>query len=180
MLAAGIESEIQNRYSVVRSALPNACQLAVLHIGPEQTAMAFGDHHEAAQIALLAIGWQSIASDYFKHAPATALELENAIVTVEDEIARARSMLHGNWQLHTTDAALREIAVLSGVTESSPMVLSIEAMEQTFDRMAQVALGRPAAQSGLPASNEFAARLLILRELMHHLQFSTLTCHLGA
>lgn len=175
MLAAEIENEIQSRYLAVRSALPNARQLAVLNIGPEQTAMAFGKPGEAVQIVLLEIGWQSIADGYFKHAPATALELENAIVTVEDEIARARSMLHGNWQLHTTDAALREIAVLSGVTESSRMVLSLEAMEQTFDRMAQVALGRPAAQSGLPAGNEFAARLLILRELMHHLQFPTIT-----
>jgi len=176
MLASGIENEIRSRYRAVRSALSDASQLAVLHIGPEQTAVALGDHHEAAQIALLAIGSKTIADDYFKHAPATALELENAIVVVEDEIARAQSMLRGSWPLHTNDTALREIAVLAGVTESSQMVLSIEAIEQTFDRMASVALGRPAAQSGLPASNEFSARLLVLRELMHHLQFSAITC----
>lgn len=177
MPAAGIESEIRSRYSVVRSALSDARQLAVLHVGPEQTAVALGDHDQAVQIALLAIGSKTIADDYFKHTPATALELENAIVVVEDEIARARSILRGSWQLHTTDAALCEIAALSGITASSQMVLSIEAVEQTFERMASVALGRPAAQSGLPAGNEFAARLLILREFMHHRQFPTITCH---
>ena len=180
MLAPEIESETQKSYRVVRAALPDATPLAVLHIGPRQTTVALGDQSEAARIVVLEIGAQVIADGCFKHAPATALELENAIAIVEDEIAQARPLLPGDLALYTADAQLREIALLSGITESEAMVLSREAMEQTFDRMASVALGRPAAQSGLPTDNEFAARLLILRELMHHLQFSTITCHDGA
>jgi hypothetical protein len=48
-------------------------------------------------------------------------------------------------------------------------------MERTFDRLAQVSLGRPASSEGLPASNSFSATLLILREFMHHLQFAGIT-----
>jgi hypothetical protein len=38
-----------------------------------------------------------------------------------------------------------------------------------------VVQGMPAAHEGLPANNRFATALLILREFMHHLQFSHVT-----
>ena len=177
MLAPEIESETQKSYRAVRTALQDATPIAVLHIGPRQTTVALGDQPEAARVVVLEIGAQAITNRCFKHAPATALELENAIAIVEDEIARARPALPGDVPLHTADAALSEIARLSGIAKSEAMVLSRDAVELTFERMASVALGSPAARSGLPTDNEFSARLLILRELMHHLQFSTITCH---
>ena len=73
------------------------------------------------------------------------------------------------------DAAIREIALIAGVAEAAEMALSREAVEQTFDRFSGVVLGRPAATEGLPAGGAFAATLLILREPMHHLQFSSIT-----
>lgn len=175
-----MEGTVYSRYLAVRSALPDAPLTAVLHIGARQTGVAIGDRRAATRVVVLEIGSQAIADDYFKHLPATALELENAIVVVEDEIARTRSMLPSDVALHTADTALGEIARLAGVTENATMVVSRDAVEQTFERLAAVALGRPAARSGLPTDNEFAARLLILRELMHHLQFSTITCHRAA
>jgi hypothetical protein len=36
-------------------------------------------------------------------------------------------------------------------------------------------MGRPPASEGLPAGGAFAATLLILRELMHHLKFAAIT-----
>lgn len=55
------------------------------------------------------------------------------------------------------------------------MQVSIEAMERSFDRLTSVALGRPASHEGIPSSNAFTATLLILREFMHHLQFTSIT-----
>lgn len=177
---ADIQSETWQSYRTVRSALPPTTRIGVLHIGPRQSAVALGDGSAAERMVTLAIGWQTIADGFFKHSPATALELENAIAIVEDEVAQARPSLPGDLALHTADAQLREIARLSGIAESAAVILSRDAMEQTFERLVAVAQGRPAAQSGLPTDNEFAARLLILREFMHHLQFSTITCHDGA
>ena len=175
-----IENEARQGDRTVRSALPPAARIGVLHIGARQTTVAFGDGFAAERTVTLTIGAQTIADGYFEHVPATALELENAIAIVEDEIARARPSLPGDLALHTADAPLCEIARLAGVTESATMILSRDAVEQTFERLAAVALGRPAARSGLPTGNEFAARLLILREFMHHLQFTAITCHRGA
>jgi NADP-dependent 3-hydroxy acid dehydrogenase YdfG len=54
--------------------------------------------------------------------------------------------------------------------------LSTEAMERVFDRLAAVVTGSSAARQGIPAGREFAATLLILREFMHHLRFTSITC----
>ncbi len=55
------------------------------------------------------------------------------------------------------------------------MHLSLEAIERTLDRLAQLALVRPASLSNLPSNNRFTATRLILREFMHHLQFDDIT-----
>ena len=95
-------------------------------------------------------------------------------MVVEDEVTRAREAASGS-ALHTMDGAIRRIALLAGVAESPEMALSLEAVEKTFDRLSGVVLGRPATSEGLPAGGAFAATLLILRELMHHLKFAAIT-----
>ena len=92
-------------------------------------------------------------------------------------MTRARPLMTRDTRLTTTDPAIRHIAVLAGVTESPRMALSLEAMERTFDRLAQVSLGRSASLEGLPESPDFAATLLILREFMHHLQFAEISIY---
>jgi hypothetical protein len=76
--------------------------------------------------------------------------------------------------LFTKDASIRELALIAGVSDQSEMVLSLEAVEQTFDLLASLVLGRPASSAGIPTHLEFAATLLILREFMHHLKFDSI------
>ncbi|MDA7416713.1 hypothetical protein PGB34_10085 [Xenophilus arseniciresistens] len=45
----------------------------------------------------------------------------------------------------------------------------LAAVEAAFSRLSDLALGRPAAQAGVPDTPEFAIGLLIVREAMHHL-----------
>jgi hypothetical protein len=52
------------------------------------------------------------------------------------------------------------------VPPSAKASLSVEVVEQMFTRLA-------AGVRGLPAGGEFSATLLILRELMHHLGFTS-------
>ena len=79
------------------------------------------------------------------------LGLEDAIATVEDEIARVRPGTHEI--LETSDARIRALA--GGLDP-----LTIEAVEQDFQRL---------AASGVPADREAAAALVSVREEMHHL-----------
>ena len=172
---SGFESTIRMDYSSVRSGLSDDRPITVFHIGTEQTFVASGKGREPETIMALAIGALKTSTDFFKHNPPSPLELENAIMTVEDEIARARAIVDDGSTLFTRDVEIREITRIAGLPDQPELTLLVETMERTFDRLAAVSLGRPAAHEGLPGSTAFAATLLILREFMHHMKFSSIT-----
>ncbi len=170
-----MKNEIRQRYGVLRPGSAEGKRITVLHIGEEQTALATGAGAEPQALLVLAIGSRKTAADFFKHAPPTPGEIESAIMLVEDEVSRARSMLAGDSRLLTTDVAVRELAHIAGVTDGPELMLSLEAVERLFDLLAALSQGRPASSAGIPADTVFAARLLILREFMHHLKFTSIT-----
>ena len=118
---------------------------------------------EATELAgtVLAIGFRRLAREHFKHQPPSAFEIEGAIAAIEDEIARAQPPR--GMRPVTHDAMVREIALDAGVSPGPVMVLAREAVEQAFER----ALRRP-------PDNERMAALLILRELVHHLDIASI------
>lgn len=175
-LAADIAAETRKRYCTLRARIPTAgVRTTVLHIGIERTGVLAGCDVEPEAVLVLEIGSGKTARDHFRHVPPTPVELENAIVTVEDEIARARARTRKRSTLLTTDTAIREIALVAGIRNGAEMTLTLDAVEQTFERLVALTLGRRAISEGIPASGEFAATLMILREFMHHLQFSSIS-----
>jgi exopolyphosphatase/pppGpp-phosphohydrolase len=170
-----MENEIRLRYGATRLGILGGTSITVLHIGEEQTAVATGTTTEPDAVLLLSIGSKRTAADFFKHTPPTPGELENAIMVVEDEVTRLRAITKADSTLFTSDAAIREIAIISGVPDRSELILTIEAMERSFEKLAAITLGKPASSAGIPANPAFAATLLIVRELMHHLQFASVT-----
>jgi exopolyphosphatase/pppGpp-phosphohydrolase len=176
-----MDHEIRRQYGVLRQAYPPGEPITVLHIGTDQTALATGTGEKADAVMLLAIGSRRTATDFFKHAPPLPNELETAIMVVEDEVTRARKMVAGHAMLLTADADIRDIARIArvsagdddGMVVTNLPALPIEAVERVFDLLVAVSLGRPASSAGIPLHPEFAATLLILRELMHHLQFAS-------
>lgn len=144
----------------------------LLHIGAEQTDIIVRSAEQKDLNMPLALGSQLTALAYFRHTPPTPAEMENAIMVVEDELMRVRRDIPEGARLSSSDNDIRAIARLAGVAENEEMWLSVDAVERTFDRLALVISGRPASFEGIPAGNNFAATLLILREFMHHLQFA--------
>ena len=113
----------------------------------------------------LAIGWSTIARAFRRDQP-SPLELENAIAAIEDEIARAAGSLGADGVVATAEETVRDIALAAGIAPGEEMILTIDAVERTFER-----LTRP---PGIAADRRFAATLVILRELMHHLQIASI------
>jgi hypothetical protein len=144
----------------------------LLTIGTEQTVLM--TKSEPSKIVKLAIGFRKTAADHFRHVPPSSADMENAIAAVEDEVMRLRSITADDSQLTTTDSIIRQIAILAGVTNAPEMSLSREAAELTFGRLVAIVNGRPAAAEGLPSDPDFSATLLILREILHHLQFASI------
>ena len=120
----------------------------------------------------LPLGAVRTARDCFRHTPPNALEIETAIMVVEDEVMPLRAQLAGGSALCSSDAGVAQIALLAGVSPGDS--LSLDALERVFNRLADVASGAPVASSGLPADPAFAARLVILREFMHHAGFDAI------
>lgn len=149
--------------------------LAVLHIGAEQTIVMQGGEVEPRAVLTLPIGARTTAAAYFKGLHARPMEIERAIAAVEDEVMKLRALIPDKAKLCTTDTAIAEIAVLAGAQKAPLMQLSLDAMERVFDRWTAVAMGRPVTQDDVPTSPPFAATLLILREFMHHLEFGEIT-----
>lgn len=168
------DAEVQRRYTLIRAGVADVAPITVLHIGEEQTIVATENGIEPPVVMVLAIGSRKTAHSYFKQEPPTPGEMENAIMAVEDEVIRARPLVAGS-RLFTTDPSIREIALIGGDTDEPELDLTLDAVERTFDRLASVVLGKPAAPEGIPVSATFAVTLLILREFMHHLQFSSIT-----
>jgi hypothetical protein len=131
-----------------------------LHIGERETSVTLAADMPSGETLTLPLGFAGIAAAHFRHDPPSEAEMENAAGSA----------------LRSADPALREIALLAGVAPAPAMVLSTEAMERVFDRLAAVVTGSSAARQGIPAGREFAATLLILREFMHHLRFTSITC----
>ncbi len=130
-----------------------------LDIGARHTEARTG--REAAQLAL---GWVVTPQACFFHDPPTPAELERAIEMVEEEVMRTHGAGPSEPLLRASGDALREVADAAGGADR----LSLDAVEQMFQRIASVSLGDPSAGRGLPSGMRFVATLLILREFMHH------------
>src|SRR5687768_7700129 len=112
--------------------------------------------------ATLLVGWRTISRDYFRKDPPSPLDLENAIAAIEDEIDRTHKTVDRGLAVVTTEETIRDIALASGLAAGQEVVLPLDAVERTYSRMTE--------RAGLPGNPRFAATVLLLRELMHHLQ----------
>jgi exopolyphosphatase/pppGpp-phosphohydrolase len=149
-------------------------QRTSLHIGEVETAITMDCPSMPSARLVIPLGSIKIAREHFKHQPPTALEMEHAIEAIEDELFRIRESVASGSTLFTADESIRQIARVAGIDDQREPHLSRELVEQTFDRLAALAMGRPITQDRIPTDLRFAATLLILREFMHHLQFSSI------
>lgn len=110
----------------------------------------------------LVFGLSAMTPGPFRRDPPTLLELEQAIMVVEEALMplAARIPSHPRLILHSPLPLAR---ILGG------QELSRARIEQLFGQYVAMVEGDPLAVADLPKQREFAALLLILREWMHHM-----------
>ena len=169
------ELEIRRCYCAIRSRIPTlGVQATLLHVGKERTGVVTGNYAAPEGVLMLEIGSHRLAREHFRHLAPTEAELEGAIATIEDELARAGPILRNRSTLFTTDEVIRQIATTAGVPANASMILRLELVEQTFGRFVSEAFRHSPRSNAFPLDRESAATLLILREFMHHLQFGSI------
>ncbi|MGR6771555.1 hypothetical protein ACU36R_07985 [Pectobacterium brasiliense] len=165
---------LQQAYSLARQRVASGVPVTVLYIGEQQTTVVCGTSSQPSATLQLTIGFDKTAAAFFRHLPPTPDEMERAIMTVEDEVTRIRHDIPADSVLFSFDPALVTIAQISGAEEEEAgWRLPQDDMERTFKRLERVMLGSPATWEGIPLENVFSARLLILREFMHHHGFNS-------
>ena len=166
---------------------------AVMHMDADFTFVAAGAKAQEPSLVLtLAVGPGRTAREFFRGATPTPAELEGAMAAVEDELQAA----HPHWRAAVSpdglegaaptvwcaDAELRALAPPSGAPaqmtaapRNTVVVLHRDTVEQLSRRLAATTEGRAAPGDALPQSDPaWAARLVVLRELMHHWSIPTL------
>ena len=164
-------------YRIVRQKVTGIKTISVLHIDDEFCFIVQGtETKKPEKIWVFDMGTEKTARDFFIHIPPTPGEVENAINYVEDEVMPLHKLLTPDSGIYSTDERIREILQYAGFEENQDkLILTRVNLERVFSRLAAIITGLPSSQDVLPASNTFAATLLILREVMHHLGFKDIT-----
>ena len=123
----------------------------------------------------LNVGAAGVAHAFFRQDPPTPAQMEAAITAVEDEVMRVRRRIPAQSQLVTTDAALRDIARFAGIADQPVRILGIDAVEHLYRELAAVSERTRAPRADGASGPRYTATVLILREVMHHLGFQSLT-----
>lgn len=143
----------------------NAVAAVILDLSPDDATLRWRDAQGKAHARVLPIGPERLTRQHRFGRPASPLALEAAIETVEDAVMPLAAQLPRPAELWLGAGTG---ALAAGIGAAGD-VLDIDTVEAAFARLADLALGRPAAQAGVPDDAGFAAALLVLREAMHHL-----------
>ncbi|WP_404837805.1 hypothetical protein [Aeromonas media] len=134
----------------------------LLSLGETQSRVQITGADGTSQTFSLVLGLDALTPVPFRRDPPSALELEQAIMVVEDVLMPLAARIPPHPVLH----------LQSPVPLAEPLgsqVQSRENIERLFGQLVAMVEGDPLASAQLPKDRRFAAALLILREWMHHL-----------
>ncbi len=150
-----------------------------LIIGEAQTSFEiFTDSKEdSSKSYLVNIGYEDVSNRFFKKFPPTYDEVDYAINYTEELIVPLHNSIDSNMLLYSNDSHLKEVASIAFNTytdENGFLTLPTVELESVFNRLSDIIKGLPASQDVIPQDNKFAAYMLILREILHHLYFKAI------
>jgi hypothetical protein len=155
-----------------RRLTPEPKSIVVLHLGDDESILAWGNGNQPSQYLSLPLGLSEIANRLMSNGHLSELAMEQIIAEVEDIVMPLHAQLPASAKLFSEDVMLANLAYWAGMADKTmPWLLGIDAVELLFNRLAALAQGRPASQDNLPTTGRFSAALLVLREWLHHLHF---------
>lgn len=135
--------------------------------GPQQTALAWQEPNQPAVVLRLPLGRQTLVDQAMRRWPPHPIDLEHAIDLTEEALSALTLRPPPGRILQLAGAFVSLVPHLGGARRDD--------VEAAFENLAAWSAGRPAPPAGWPADPGFGATLLLLRELMHHLGFETLS-----
>ena len=143
-------------------------KIRYLVIGTDTIKFIYIENREIINEKEVKIGYMKVASSFFKSKIPSESEVESAINYIEDELMRDKELISKNEELICMDRGLIEIL---GNKDS----YTREEMEEMFTKYALLSMGQSHVYNKIEINHEKYAKLLVLREIMHHLNFKNIT-----
>lgn len=142
-----------------------------LRVKEQNTTFYFICNNTVNRTVELDIGFKKIAAVFFKHEIPNEAEVEYAINCIEDELMRNKDLVNDNEELYTDAEFIIDIL---NVQPNSTKYYSRQDVEEVFTKYALLSMGRSPVYDDIKMDKEEYAGLLILREIMHHLNYTNL------
>ncbi|MCU4164887.1 hypothetical protein [Carboxylicivirga caseinilyticus] len=120
----------------------------------------------------LPIGFDYIVKTFFKHEIPSESDIEYAINYIEDELMSKKELISFNENLITEDKGIKDLFLKNGLTES---IYSRQRVEELFNQYAYIVMGASPVISGIEITPKDVAVILLLREIMHHLDYRNIS-----
>lgn len=183
----GLEPELSvSNMTALRAALGDAIQdhqaIAMLDLGNKRSRLLISEGdigHPQPVFHHMQLGMDLLANRTFKQRMPNELQLEQAIMLVEDAVMPVARLIPPSNVFVTRDPYLLEVGLQAlGVRDLNANwqetgrlpLLTREAVEAQFDLLARQATHPQLPQGDLPQSPHWAAALVLLREILHHWQ----------
>lgn len=178
LVPVDLEAIGRSAYKSARLGVAPGISIAVICFSANDSVIVTGVDGNRITTYKLALAPTNLAVLYFENGPLMAMEIERAIMLVEDELMRVKPTFAKGTKFVTFDLAIHRLAQFVGNVAAPEVVLTLGHVEGIYQRLANAALGG-AGSSGLPVDPTFAATLVVLREMMHHLDFDAVIVRLG-
>lgn len=119
----------------------------------------------------LKIGYEFIIQKFFRHDVPNEAEIEYTINYIEDELMSDKGLLNVEDELTTKDTAILDLFRKNGMNESK---YDRQRVEDLFNQYAYIIMGASPVISGIDINKKDIAIILVLREVMHHLNFNSI------
>jgi len=145
--------------------------IRLINFEEDQVRFQFIDEDVLRMEKLLKTGYRYISDTFFKHDIPTEAETEYAINYIEDQLMSQKELLNNNETLVCTDSLLSDIFIKNEMQQN---VYSRQQVEDLFNRYAYVIMGASSSRLNTAIVKEDFAFLLVIREIMHHLNFEAI------
>jgi hypothetical protein len=156
-----------------------ASEITLLELGDDTSLVHLMAGEEMRLCKEFALGVDGLMRLCLIHEPPWPIELERAIELTEEAVMPLASQFADTAGLILQGLGASLIASTLQTSDISQTVLTLDEVEDLFNRLVAVSQGRPASQEKLPTNARFFGALLILREFMHHLHFAEVTLQLN-
>lgn len=142
-------------------------KIRVLKIDSESIKFIYIKNGKLENELLLNIGVDKIVRSFFKNEIPNEGEIENAINYIEDILMSLKELRNNNEELYCVDLLAWKIL-------GDKMEFSRQEIEEIFTKYAIQSLGQISSHSTIKMNHKKYAVILIIREIMHYLNFEKL------